>query len=131
MSAAVPTTHRPGGDDGHPAVPPVISDPTLHARRRRGGRARGWGAAATTTALWLYAAVPSVPLLLMLLNSLRTSRDRATQPRGLPRRPDFRSYRRAWIEASFSTYFMNSIIVPVASVVIATGVSRLAAYALA
>ncbi|MBD8061937.1 carbohydrate ABC transporter permease [Actinomycetaceae bacterium Sa1BUA1] len=85
----------------------------------------------TTTALWLYAAVAVVPLLIMLLNSLRTNRELATQPLGLPLQPDFTSYQRAWIEASFSTYFLNSIIVTVSSVLIATAVSLLAAYALA
>ncbi len=129
MTTAVPTPHRTGGDDGHPAVPPVVTDPTL--RRRRGRRDRGWGAAAATTALWVYAAVAIMPLLIMLLNSLRTNRDLATQPLGLPLQPDFTSYQRAWIEASFSTYFMNSIVVTVSSVVIATAVSLLAAYALA
>ena len=43
----------------------------------------------TTTALWLYAAVAVVPLLIMLLNSLRTNRELATQPLGLPLQPDF------------------------------------------
>lgn len=121
---AAPATRRPDG------LPPVVTDPT-EQRPRRGRRDRGWAAAMTTTALWLYAAVAVVPLLIMLLNSLRTNRELATQPLGLPLQPDFTSYQRAWVEASFSTYFLNSIIVTVSSVVIATAVSLLAAYALA
>jgi len=129
MSAALPTTHRPG--EGGPAdLPPVISDPTLRPNRP-GRRDRGWAAAATSAALWIYAAIATVPLLIMLLNSLRKNRELATEPLGLPLQPDFTSYQRAWIEASFSTYFVNSIIVTVSSVLIATAVSLLAAYALA
>ncbi len=127
MSAAVPTAHRPGGEDA--ALPPVVTDPTLRARRPR--RDRGIGAVATTVVLWVYAAVAIVPLLIMVLNSLRTNRDLATQPLGFPTQPDFTSYQRAWIEASFSTYFLNSILVTVTSVALATIVSLLAAYALA
>ena len=129
MSAALPTTHRPG--EGGPAdLPPVISDPTLRPNRP-GRRDRGWAAGATSAALWIYAAIATVPLLIMLLNSLRKNRELATEPLGLPLQPDFTSYQRAWIEASFSTYFVNSIIVTVSSVLIATAVSLLAAYALA
>lgn len=129
MSAAVPTAHRPGGDDGHAFVPPVVAAPLPGPRRPR--RDRGWAAAVTSTALWLYAAVAVLPLLVMVTNSLRANRELATEPLGLPLQPDFTSYQRAWIEASFSTYFLNSIIVTVSSVVIATVVSLLAAYALA
>lgn len=121
---AAPATRRPDNR------PPVVTDPTT-GRPQRGRRDRGWAAALTTTALWLYAAVAVVPLVIMLLNSLRTNRDLATQPLGLPLQPDFTSYQRAWIEASFSTYFLNSIVVTVSSVTIATAVSLLAAYALA
>src|SRR5699024_1315321 len=81
--------------------------------------------------LWLYAAVAVVPLLAMLANSLRDNTSLATDPLGLPTSPDFTSYQRAWVEASFSTYFFNSVLVTVCSVALSTGVSLLAAYALA
>lgn len=81
--------------------------------------------------LWGYALIAILPLLTMVLNSLRTNRDLATNPLGFPTSPDFTSYQRAWIEASFSTYFANSVIVTVSSVVLSTAVSLLAAYALA
>lgn len=133
MSTSVPTAHRPGGDDGHPVTPPVAADLARPPRgsRRAGRRRRGWAAGVTTTVLWLYAAVALLPLLVMVSNSLRTRQELATEPLGLPLQPDFTSYQRAWVEASFSTYFFNSILVTVVSVVVATVVSLLAAYALA
>ena len=67
----------------------------------------------------------------MVSNSLRTTQDMARQPLGLPLPPDFTSYQKAWITASFDTYFFNSIFVTVASVVLSTAVSLLAAYAFA
>lgn len=81
--------------------------------------------------LWGYAFFAVTPLLLMLMNSMRTSRELATQPLGLPTSPDFSSYQRAWIEASFGTYFWNSVLVTICSVALATALSLLAAYALA
>lgn len=108
---------------------PALDDPPAPARRVR--RVSPVAAGLTSLLLWGYALVAVVPLLVMLTNSLRDNRDLATQPLGLPAPPDFSSYQRAWIEASFSTYFWNSIVVTVSSVVVSTVVSLLAAYALA
>ncbi len=84
----------------------------------------------SSTILWVYAFIAITPLLLMLLNSFRTNQELATQPLGLPASPSFTSYQNAWIEASFGTYFFNSVIVTVVSVVLPTAVSLLAAYGL-
>lgn len=81
--------------------------------------------------LWLYAAFAVSPLLLMVLNSLRTTQDMAQRPLGLPLPPNFESYAKAWVTASFETYFVNSIVVTVCSVLLSTGVSLMAAYAFA
>ncbi|MBM7832860.1 raffinose/stachyose/melibiose transport system permease protein [Agromyces cerinus] len=89
------------------------------------------GGMASSVFLWLYAAISIAPLLLMVSNSLRTTQDMATKPLGLPLPPDFTSYQKAWITASFDTYFFNSIFVTVASVLLSTVVSLLAAYAFA
>jgi raffinose/stachyose/melibiose transport system permease protein len=89
------------------------------------------GGVASSAFLWLYAAISIAPLLLMLSNSLRTTQDMARQPLGLPLPPNFTSYQKAWITASFDTYFFNSIFVTVASVLLSTAVSLLAAYAFA
>jgi raffinose/stachyose/melibiose transport system permease protein len=85
----------------------------------------------THTALWAYAAFAVGPLFIMVGNSLRTTRDMATDPLGVPWPPVFSSYQEAWITASFDRYFLNSIFVTVSSVLVSTVVSLLAAYALA
>ncbi|MFV0405385.1 MAG: carbohydrate ABC transporter permease [Propioniciclava sp.] len=108
----------------------VSDEAAAGSGRRTGGRSRGVRLLVGII-LWGYALFSVVPLLLMLTNSVRTNRELATQPLGLPLVPDFSSYQRAWIEASFATYFWNSLVVTVCSVVLATAVSLLAAYALA
>lgn len=85
----------------------------------------------TSILLWGYAFIAVAPLLVMVTNSVRTNQQLATEPLGLPAVPDFTSYQRAWIEASFGTYFWNSIVVTVLSVALSTIVSLLAAYGLA
>ncbi|MBD7956264.1 carbohydrate ABC transporter permease [Microbacterium sp. Sa4CUA7] len=104
------------------------SPPDAHRGRRQRPTAGGFAA---NTFLWLYAAISIAPLLLMVSNSLRTTQDMAQHPLGLPLPPDFTSYQKAWVTASFETYFFNSIFVTVASVVLSTAVSLLAAYAFA
>lgn len=100
----------------------------------RAGRRSGTGSAGKTAvagALWVYAFIAVAPLLVMVANSLRTTRDMARDPLGLPLDPNFASYGKAWVQASFGTFFTNSILVTVSSVLISTAVSLLAAYALA
>jgi raffinose/stachyose/melibiose transport system permease protein len=80
--------------------------------------------------LWGYAAIVLLPLLLVLGNTMRTSREIFKDPTGLPTSINFDSYVRAWQEASFNVYFLNSLMITVASVVLATSVSALAAYIL-
>lgn len=81
--------------------------------------------------LWLYALVSITPLLMMLNNSLRTTQDMARDPLGIAVKPHFASYQKAWVTASFETFFVNSIVVTVLSVLLSTAVSLLAAYAFA
>lgn len=81
--------------------------------------------------LWGYALVAIGPLLLMVSNSLRTQQQIANEPLGLPLEPSFANFRNAWLTASFDTYFVNSIIVTVGSVIVTTLVSVFAAYAFA
>jgi raffinose/stachyose/melibiose transport system permease protein len=88
------------------------------------------GGAASTILLWVYALAALAPLIIMAFNSLRTEQDLANQPLGLPLHPAFGNYSRAWSEGNFSTYFVNSVVITVCSVVLGTGVSVLAAYPL-
>lgn len=101
-------------------------------RRRRVRPEGSWvGRVLANVFLWGYAAVAIGPLLLMVNNSLRTQQQIATEPLGLPVPITFTSFQEAWVTASFETYFVNSIVVTVASVAVSTFVSLLAAYAFA
>lgn len=115
-----PSQQRPHRPDSGPA-------PSLRPTSRSGKPGR----TAVAGALWLYAFVAVGPLLVMVANSLRTTREMARDPLGLPLDPNFGSYGKAWVQASFGTFFTNSILVTVSAVLISTAVSLLAAYALA
>lgn len=110
------------------AVTTERSRPEVAAPRRKKATASGFFSGAI---LWIYAGISIAPLLLMVSNSLRTSQDMAQNPLGLPLPPNFASYQKAWVTASFETYFINSIFVTVCSVLLSTAVSLLAAYAFA
>jgi raffinose/stachyose/melibiose transport system permease protein len=101
--------------------------------RRRSRRDQGPlpGRIASNIFLWGYAVVAIGPLLLMVSNALRTQQQIATEPLGLPIPLDFTSFQEAWVTASFETYFVNSVIVTVGSVLLSTVVSVTAAYAFA
>ena len=81
--------------------------------------------------LWLYAFVSLAPLSIMVLNSFRTTQQMAKDPLGLPEGLNMGSYQKAWVTASFETYFLNSMFVTVTSVFLGTAVSLLAAYVFA
>jgi raffinose/stachyose/melibiose transport system permease protein len=80
--------------------------------------------------LWGYAAVAFGPLLLVVVGSFRSNADILREPVGLPTSLNLDNYQRAWETASLSTYFVNSLGVTVASVVLCVAVSATAAYAL-
>ena len=83
------------------------------------------------TLLWLYALVSLSPLSIMVLNSFRTMKEMARKPLAMPENFNFTSYEKAWVTASFETYFFNSMFVTITSVFIGTSVSLLAAYVFA
>ncbi len=104
----------------------------LGSRRVTGipsGRRRPY-AVAINVVLWGYAIVVIAPLMLVVLNSMRPTRDIFREPIGLPTGLDLSSYATAWTEANFSSFFWNSLLITTASVFLATAVSALAAYVL-
>jgi raffinose/stachyose/melibiose transport system permease protein len=86
--------------------------------------------AAISILLWGYVFIVLAPMALILLNSMRPTRDIFREPIALPESINLDSYVRAWGEANFSEYFLNTVIIVVAAVALATAVSALAAYAL-
>ncbi|MDJ0334923.1 carbohydrate ABC transporter permease [Salinibacterium sp. G-O1] len=81
-------------------------------------------------AMWGYAAISAVPLLIMFLNSFRSSAELIANPWPFTTSPTIENYVNAWTQASFATYVGNSVIVTVGAVVLSTAVSLPAAYAL-
>ncbi|WP_217707132.1 carbohydrate ABC transporter permease [Nonomuraea rhodomycinica] len=78
--------------------------------------------------LWGYAAFSMTPLLVMLLSSFRPTSEIFDRPIGPP--SGLGNYVKAWTEASFSTYVVNSALVVVGAVLLGAVVSLLAAYPL-
>ena len=80
----------------------------------------------------LLAGVSIGPLLYMLSLSFQSVGDiLAPTPVIVPARPTVQNYVQAWTENSFSQYFLNSVIVSVATVVITVVLAALAAFAFA
>lgn len=116
------------------SMPPVAGAedaPARSVRRPQQVRPSRRRTPAATTVLWIYAIFSVAPLLLMVSNSFRSMQDMARDPLGLPTSLNFGSYQKAWVTASFETYFVNSMIVTIVSVALSTAVSLLAAYAFA
>lgn len=71
------------------------------------------------------------PVVLMVGTSLKPNSEVLTNPIGLPANPTFDNYVTSWVEGNFATLFVNSIILTLASMTVATFASALAAYAIA
>lgn len=72
-----------------------------------------------------------LPLYFMVVNSLKSNDDFVASPLGLPGHPSFRAYQEAVAGRSVGLLFLNSAVITVFSVIIATSFGALAAFALA
>lgn len=104
--------------------------PGTPSRRPRKSTGERVGPVAVRFLLWAYAVVALAPLILMVMNSFRPGQELFSDPLGLPLSPTLDNYVRAWSEASFDQYFLNSVIVTVSAVALGTGVAAMAAYPL-
>ncbi len=111
------------------AIPGLGAGPADSGGRAR-RRQRSPGEIAIAFLMWGYAFIVLAPLALIVLNSMRPSREIFRDPVGLPTSINFDSYFTAWSEASFSQYFFNSLFVTLAAVTLATATAVLAAYVL-
>lgn len=84
----------------------------------------------TTGLLITYALIVLGPLFIVLTNTMRPTRDIYRTPIALPETINFDSYAIAWSEANFNQYFMNSLVITVVSVTLATTFASLAGYIL-
>jgi raffinose/stachyose/melibiose transport system permease protein len=105
--------------------------PSPRPRRSRGPRGGAVPRAATSALLWGYAAVAVAPLLIMVAGSLRPTAELYSEPLAPPWPLTFDGYTSAWTEASFGSYFVNSLLVTGGAVLLSTAVATLAAYGLA
>lgn len=79
----------------------------------------------------LFAAVSVFPLLFMMLQSFEPASDILSGPSLTLSHPTLSNYPAAWTTSSFGQYFVNSIYVSVATVVITVAFASLAAFAFA
>jgi ABC-type glycerol-3-phosphate transport system permease component len=83
------------------------------------------------TGALVLVVVGAFPLFWMLSTSLKPSGEIfATPPRMIPEQPTLENFGRLFTDTSFLTYFRNSAIVSVATVLLTLAVSSLGAYAL-
>lgn len=104
-------------------------------RREREGRGLGrWlGSLAPHLVLLAYAVIALFPIILILMNSFKARRSIFGEPFALPLGEafDLVGYETVFSRASFQTYFLNSIIVTGASLLLVLVIGSMAAYALA
>jgi raffinose/stachyose/melibiose transport system permease protein len=78
--------------------------------------------------LLAYAAVVALPIYIMVVSSMKSTRDIYASPLSLPAGLNLNNFTEAWEQAHFSSYFLNSVIVTVSSVVLILVVSVAASY---
>lgn len=79
---------------------------------------------------WIWLAIIIVPIYYIVITSLKTSEGYFGQnPLALPTAPTFENYQLV-LEANFTTYFMNSVIVTLGSVIPTVLISFMAAFAI-
>ncbi|GIV14619.1 MAG: sugar ABC transporter permease [Armatimonadota bacterium] len=78
--------------------------------------------------LALFALSVVVPLLWVLMTSFKTGAEIFTAPWGLPRALQWQNFVRAWQEAGIARYFMNSLFVTLATLVVLLPIGAMAAY---
>ena len=92
---------------------------------------RMFGKTALAAILAAYTAYSLGPFLWLATMSVRTTGEISDDHYGWPRPFHWEQFRKAWVDADFSTYFVNSTIVVVSAVAILTIVGAAAAHALA
>lgn len=92
---------------------------------------RGVARSVRLAALALYALVILIPLIWVLMTSLKTSPEVFASPWGLPASPQFVNYPTAWTEAGLGLSFWNSLLATLATLAILLPIGAMAAYVFA
>lgn len=101
----------------------------LRRRRTRGIPNLGNGVSHVFLAVW--ALMIALPLLWVLLSSLKTNRDIYSNPFGFPSEFRWETYANAWQRADIGQFFLNSVVVVAGGVVLTMVGSSMVAYVLA
>ena len=104
--------------------------PASPRRRDRGSDGAGFSALHHAV-LTLWALLVILPLLWTVYTSFKTSREILTDPFGLPEHMQWENYSRAWQEAKIGEYFLNTLIVVGAGLVVVMLLGAMCAYVLA
>jgi len=82
-------------------------------------------------ALWAWCLMAILPMVWLVYNSFRSSKEIFADPWGLPTALDFGNYVLAWDKSHIGTYFLNSALVVGVSLLVTLLLSAMAAYGLA
>ncbi|GGO21776.1 carbohydrate ABC transporter permease [Micromonospora parathelypteridis] len=104
----------------------VAARPAPARRVRRSG-----AAFPVHLAMLAWAVVTALPLLWAVVSSFKTDDEILNEPWSLPASPKFDNWSRAWTQASIGRYFLNSVVVVGAALVLTMLLGSLVAYALA
>ncbi|MCG9896133.1 MAG: carbohydrate ABC transporter permease [Fimbriimonadaceae bacterium] len=81
--------------------------------------------------LTLFAAAVILPMVWVVVNSLKSTSEIISTPWALPLQPRWGNYVKAWTEGSIGRYFFNSLLICFATLAILLPVSAMASYILA
>lgn len=109
----------------------VMDEGALRKSKSRRFRKISFSSVAKYAVLIFFALIVIAPMLWVLFTSLKTTREIAMSPFGLPTTPRWENYSEAWTVGRFSKYFLNSVIVAVPIVVGSVSLSCLAGYGFA
>jgi N-acetylglucosamine transport system permease protein len=82
-------------------------------------------------AMFAWAVVTALPLIWAVISSLKTDDEILNDPWGVPASLHFENWSRAWTAANIGKYFLNSVVVVGAALVLTMLLGSMVAYALA
>jgi N-acetylglucosamine transport system permease protein len=85
----------------------------------------------SSAGLFFFAATVIIPLLWVLVTSLKTGPEIFGSPWSLPKSPQWQNYANAWQEGGIGRYFVNSVLVTCGTLIILLPVGAMAAYVFA
>ena len=81
--------------------------------------------------LWAYSIMVAAPFIWTIYTSFKTSREFYESPWSLPAKPVFDNYVNAFVKARIGDYFLKSVVLTVAGLLIVTVLAVMTAYVLA